>query len=97
MDDLTAFLNARLNEKQQFAERLLAHPPYGVSGMRGIAEQMLREVEAGRKIAAEYAPVAGNDGPGEPEYAYGWAEGLGTAIRALAAAWSDHPDYRPEP
>jgi hypothetical protein len=55
--------------------------------------RVLREVKAKRKILAEYAPVAKNDGEHEPEYAYGWAEGLGMAVRALATVYSDHPDY----
>jgi hypothetical protein len=36
------------------------------------------------------------DGLDEPEYAYGRADGLGEAVRQLAAVWSDHPDYRAE-
>jgi hypothetical protein len=55
----------------------------------------LREVEAKRAIIAGYALVSKDDGPGEPEYAYGWAEGLGMAVRALAAVYRDHPDYDP--
>ena len=61
--------------------------------------RVLREVEAKRAILAEYEPVAKNDGyngGGEPEYAFGWAEGLGVAVRALAAVYRDHPDYDPQ-
>ena len=55
--------------------------------------RVLAEVAAKRAILAKYAPVAKNDGLGEPEYACGWADGLGMAVRALAAAGSDHPGY----
>jgi hypothetical protein len=57
--------------------------------------RVLREVEAKRKILAAYEPVAWNDfrDSGEPEYAFGWAEGLGLAVRALAEAAAAHPDY----
>ena len=58
--------------------------------------RVLREVKAKRAILAAYAPVAKNDGRGEPEYAFGWADGLGMAVRALAAIWDGHPDFRPE-
>ena len=60
--------------------------------------RVLREMEAKRAVLAEYEPVAENDGyngSGEPEYAFGWAEGLGAAVRALAAVYRDHPGYDP--
>jgi hypothetical protein len=59
--------------------------------------RVLAEREAKRRIVEEYAPVAKNDtGESEPEYAYGWAEGLGEAVRLLALPYADHPDYRDE-
>lgn len=58
--------------------------------------RVLREVEAKRQLLTEYAEVAHNDGAGSYEYGYGWADGLGLAVRCTAAAYADHPDYRPE-
>ena len=59
--------------------------------------RVLREVEAKRALLDEYASVAVNDLPeGGYEYATGWANGLGLAVRYAAAAYADHPDYRPE-
>lgn len=47
------------------------------------------------RIVDLYAPVADNDG-GEYEYAYGYATGLGDAVRLTAAIYADHGDYREE-
>lgn len=58
--------------------------------------RVLREVEAKRRILAEYAEVADNDIDEPHEYAYGWANGLGVAVRLLAAVYDDHPEYRQE-
>jgi hypothetical protein len=59
-------------------------------------EDAAHMAEAVRAILTEYAPVARNDdGSHEPEYAYGWADALGMAVRALAASYRDHPDYDP--
>ena len=51
--------------------------------------RVIREVEAKRAILAAYQP----SGKG---VAYTLEAGLEFAVRALAAAWSDHPDYRAE-
>jgi hypothetical protein len=58
---------------------------------------VLRDVEADRKLLAAYAEVAGmdRDDP-EPEYAFGRAAGLGEAVRLRAARFSDHPDFQQE-
>ena len=108
MSDLTAFLSARLDEAEAAANEI--HRPCVCGSVDRDGEfdpdpiwcscdypaRVLRDVKAKRKILAEYKPAARFDGPGEPEYAYGWAEGLGMAVRALAAVYSDHEDYRPE-
>jgi Family of unknown function (DUF6221) len=100
---LVAFVRARLEEDEAAAEdwhdaqRCGALDRDGGFDPRqcdcGYPARVLREVAAGRALIAAYEPVARNDGPSEPEYAYGWAEGLGMAVRALASFWSDHPDY----
>ncbi|NUP52336.1 MAG: hypothetical protein HOW97_34195 [Catenulispora sp.] len=58
--------------------------------------RVLREVEAGRKLVNAYAEVADNDVDMPYEYGYGWANGLGLAVRLLASVYAAHPDYRPE-
>jgi hypothetical protein len=109
--ELPEFLAACLDEDEaaaKAAEREMAtwgglRPSYAKLGFAvgDLAEtfnpaRVLREVAAKRAILAEYASVAHNDtGEAEPEYAYGWAEGLGLAVRALAAVYSDHPGYDP--
>jgi hypothetical protein len=135
MDDLTAFVTARLDEAEAFERAMLemlakAGPgaciavcfddgtssnavdwnPWDVIGDYDPA-RALREVAAKRSILAEHghyradynvtartdldAPFGcstchiGNDGD---MYDGGWC----TTLRALAAIWSDHPDYRAE-
>ena len=59
--------------------------------------RVLRQVEAGRKILAMYIEAEKN----RPQGYYGYEEGemrgeadaLLLAVKALAEAWSDHPDY----
>ena len=59
---------------------------------KGLGSEGLR---AARAILAAYAEVAYMDiADPEPEYAYGRAEGLGEAVRHIAAIWSDHPHYQ---
>jgi hypothetical protein len=105
--DLIAFLNARLDEKRLYAEGLITYGPHDVSGLVGLRAQMLREVEAGRKlitVALESAVMIDGewgDGHEAAEIADGQCGDHGAkAVKAilgpLAAVWNDHPDYRPE-
>ncbi len=53
---------------------------------------MLRDVEAGRKILAEYKAVrklTELTGGGDR----GWLLKCGWVLKCMAAAWCDHPDY----
>jgi hypothetical protein len=121
MDDLTAFLNARLDEDEAAVKgppawklehwsavryktgvesgrewRVDAEPRCIVDAVakedaehiaRHDPARVLREVAAKRVIMRYYGSPVGF--PGE--------EGVpGTAMRALAAVYSDHPDYRQE-
>jgi hypothetical protein len=98
--DLTGFLTARLNEVEAAARatveprtwhgehlalhgRLLAADEAHIK--RHDPARVLREVEAHRKILAEYADMPFRDE----------AIGLRFAVGALAAIWSDHPDFDP--
>lgn len=82
MNKLTEFVTARLDEDEAAVKRY------------GLGEHSQRSVDTKRAIVAAYAEVTYMDtADPEPEYAYGRAGGLGEAVRHLAAAWSDHPDY----
>lgn len=64
---------------------------------RHIAEhdpaRVLREIDAKRAVVAAYAEVAEND-VAEFEYARGWANALGFAVRQYALVYTDRPGYR---
>lgn len=55
--------------------------------------RVLAEVEAKRAIVDVYALNERNDDGEDYEYASGWAQGLGEAVRHMATVYSDHPDY----
>jgi hypothetical protein len=57
--------------------------------------RVLAEVGAKRQLLDKYAQVADND-VNEVEYAHGYANALGEAIRLLALPYADHPDFRAE-
>lgn len=85
---LTEFLTARIKEDEQMAnlrDRAKYGPPI----------RALRETEAKRRIveaSRSYHEGDQNPGPDDPDG--GWA--LSIALRALAAVYADHPDYRDE-
>ena len=117
MDDLTAFLAARLNEDETAAKAALGvttgsryegQPREWVYfwSIRG-PEQTIREVEAKRAIMTEHDPCYPTYYPtpsGQPTCGVCHSGGFDwdperwpcATVRALAAVWSDHPDYRPE-
>jgi hypothetical protein len=103
MDDLIAFLNARLDEDEAAAKAWL---PFG----NPTAEQcehfarhdparVLRDVGAKRRIVAwhesectcTWCDEEGDDLPGPDVTGYGCP-----TLLMIAAIWSDHPDYRQE-
>jgi hypothetical protein len=57
--------------------------------------RVLREIEADRELLRQYAEVAAND-VDDVEYAHGWANALGLAVRLRATAYRDRPGYRAE-
>jgi hypothetical protein len=57
--------------------------------------RVLREIEADRELLRQYAEVAAND-VDDVEYAHGWANALGLAVRLRATAYRDRPGYRGE-
>lgn len=58
--------------------------------------RVLREVAAKRAIVARYGEPLAGLGLGEQLQLSQEKQGLYFAVRALAAVWSDHPDYRAE-
>jgi len=111
MDELTAFLRARLDEDEAAAKA--ARPAYftceclavfSAAGdiahvLRHDPARVLRDVEAKRAILKRYEHAVSGELPE-------WTAGrelisaaiaiLFVAIRELTAVYSDHPDYRQE-
>lgn len=88
MDDLIAFVTARLDEDER---ELVKDPPAGL-GYANLAARMHREVEAGRRILERHRP---------DQYGCQYCErfpGPGPCpdLADLLVHWADHPDYRPE-
>lgn len=57
--------------------------------------RVLREIEADRELLRQYAEVAAND-VDDVEYAHGWANALGLAVRLRTTVYRDRPGYRAE-
>ncbi|MFF7130363.1 DUF6221 family protein [Streptomyces sp. NPDC008240] len=76
---------ASVFESTEDALHIAAHDP----------ARVLREIDPDRQLLAMYAEVAAND-LNDVEYAHGWANALGLAVRLRASAFSDRPGYREE-
>lgn len=63
--------------------------------VRRRAGERLREIDAKRQLLDKYAEVAIND-VNEVEYAHGYANALGEAVRLLALPYAARPGYREE-
>jgi len=106
MNDLIAFLTARLDEKQQYAEDLLTYGLGDLSGAVSLSGQMLREVEADRKLLDLYerAKSYRDQVFARPEprsisdemRAVTQMMALEQVLRLRVAIYSDHPGYRQE-
>ncbi len=104
MSDLAGFLTARLDEdeaaaKAAFGPGIALNWPALPAAVDVFVDRYgplraVREVEAKRKIVAEYvAAQAWSYPPGDGDEAV--QEALNSVVRHLAAVWSDHPDYDP--
>ena len=101
MNDLIAFLAARLDEDEAVARRAAGGSPRETN--LGIAlfigrfnpARVLREVEADRRLLAEWQK-AETDPAIDDQWNAGLAAGLRMAVQIRAARHSDHPDYRQE-
>jgi Family of unknown function (DUF6221) len=95
MDDLVAFVTARLDEDER---ELVKDPPHGL-GYANLPARMRREVEGKRIILARYADTLAR--MEDDDYPAGVARDQAReyedfVLPCLAAAWSDHPDYDPD-
>ncbi|MCM1972307.1 DUF6221 family protein [Streptomyces sp. G1] len=84
----------RLDAAEHEADALLV-ARFQPETVRKRAEEKLREIDAKRQLLARYVEVAAND-VDEVEYAHGWANALGTAVRLLALSYEGRPGYRQE-
>jgi hypothetical protein len=105
MDDLTAFLSARLDEDEALANEI--HRPRDCGSVDRDGEfdpdpvwcscdypaRVLREVEAGRLLLRQFG-LRGNSvrATVQPPTGGVWDD----LLRMLALPYADHPDYRPE-
>ncbi len=87
MDDLTAFVAARLGEREHFAKIARLAQKH--------REQMLREVEADRCLLAEWQKAEA-DPAVDDQWNAGLAAGLRLAVQIRTARYSGHPGYRPQ-
>jgi hypothetical protein len=85
MEDLTAFLAARLDEDEEKAKI--------VAESVGHKSRIPREVEAKCAIVSRCADAIRDQGIWGEDGQAALAEDV---LRHLAAVYSDHPDYRPE-
>jgi hypothetical protein len=85
VDDLIAFVTARLDEREHFAKIARLAQKH--------REQMLREVEAGRLLLRQFE-LRGNSvrATVKPPTGGVWDD----LLRILALPYADHPGYRPE-
>lgn len=90
MDDLVRFWTDRLDEEEAGIRDCLA------SDEPNVSERDLEDIAAKRQLAAKYDEVADNNVNEPYEYAYGYANALGEAVRLLVMPYADHPDYRAE-
>jgi hypothetical protein len=86
MDDLVAFLNARLDEDERYLKSNSHHL---------WTQRPLREVEAKRALVAEWRDHELERGE-TASYTDGLADGLELVVKQFAAVYRDHPDYRPQ-
>ena len=111
MEDLVAFLAARLDEDAATADALFFAcripdriPDFTAAGGPAAeqfwghftAARALREVEAGRAILTEYGTALQVPADRETEDEVSWRLALEKVITIRAAVYSDHPGYRPE-
>ena len=92
---LVEFLRARLDEDEAAAKAWLPFGNPDAAARVHIARldpgRVLREVEAKRRLIADYEVYDAS--ARYPDSEGGIAIGLGTAVELAALAYADHPDY----
>ncbi|MGW3627089.1 DUF6221 family protein [Streptomyces sp. NPDC000880] len=88
--DLVSFLRARLNADEHEVVYITSRHPKDPDVVLGSTVPMLDMVNV---VINRYAEAAGDDGTG---LSRGRKEGLGLAVRLIAQAYHEHPDYRSE-
>jgi hypothetical protein len=100
VDDLTVFLTARLDEDEGVAKAvrdrhwMMATIPGGELAP-GVPGRVLREIEADRRLLAEWQKAEA-DPAVDDQWNAGLAAGLRLAVQIRTARYGDHPDYRQE-
>ena len=93
---LAAFLTARIDEDEAAAKAWLPFGNPDAPAREHIARydpgRVLREVEANRRILAEFQAQDGDPWSADADY----FAGLVFVVKALAGVYSSHPDYRQE-
>jgi hypothetical protein len=101
VDDLIAFLRARLVEAEQDSQSLLMREGQSLVVLR-LARERLAEVEAKRRIFKSATEVRGYEDQIDNEWGDGrWVDDASDRasvqiLRALALPYAGHPDYRTE-
>ncbi len=101
MDDLIAFLRARLDEDEAAAKAVRPDQDYADSAHqeRWSPARVLREVAAMRAVVRRYERGAAGELPewkADRELTEAALAILLGVLRDLAAIWGDHPGYRQE-
>jgi hypothetical protein len=95
---LAGFLRARLDEDKVAAPNVHAFAALesmpGVGCACGWPGRVLREVEVWRRLLLEYATVGLDAAYKGTERETGYHLALSMALKAKAATYDDHPDYR---
>lgn len=94
MDDLTAFLTARLDEDEAAARA--AMPTGGRRNGKMTQRRVLADIEAKRRIVAEFEQVHVDYRTAHTPTLEGQRLGLLKAVAVLALPFADHADYREE-
>lgn len=103
--DIISFLQDRIDEDVATAQALIDGDTTSMGALlqiftpdsqalRALGERLLLEARAKERILAEYRLVEPYDTLDPmPEYAFGFAEALGFAVRSLVNVYMDHPAY----
>lgn len=100
MDDLVAFLAARLDGEEKYAHKIQEQID-GRSAywdQRGVSDpaRMRREIAADRALLRAFGDACAFHQPYPDSFDAGYRDGLEVAVKLRAAVYSGHPDYNPD-